>query len=60
MVPGAFKTAEKKTFFITGHQWIIPIISVTWEAKIGRNTVQGHPGKTVFENLASEQNVLEV
>jgi hypothetical protein len=27
--------------------WLIPIISATWEAKIGRNVVRGQPRRKV-------------
>jgi hypothetical protein len=33
-----------KNLFLAGHQWLTPVILVTWKSKIGRVVVQGQFG----------------
>jgi hypothetical protein len=37
-----------------GHQWLIPVILATWEAKIERIEVQSQAGQIVFKTPISK------
>jgi hypothetical protein len=40
--------------YIKNCQWLTPIILASWEAEIGRITVQGQPGQIVQETSTSK------
>jgi hypothetical protein len=39
----------------TGHQWVMPVILVTWKAAIRRMEVWSHPGQIVHKTPASKK-----
>jgi hypothetical protein len=40
----------------TGSHWLTPVIPATWEAKIGRITVQGQPRQILLQNNQSKKD----
>jgi hypothetical protein len=43
--------------FLAGHQWLMPIILATQEAKIRRISVQSHPGQLVRKTLSRKKTL---